>query len=112
MQNVARSYTSIIIPRRQRKISEDWQLQLFQLNLHYGKRKSSLPPFHIHDTSENVCKYNASVTCRLSCLDEELLLLRDREEIFCDMAEPRSSELILLQVCRVQATAGVQRTLL
>lgn len=110
MENVARSYTSIIIPRRQRKISEDWQLQLFQLNLHYGK--SSLPPFHIHDISENVCKYNASVTCRLSCLDEELLLLRDREEIFCDMAEPRSSKLILLQVCRVQATAGVQRTLL
>lgn len=44
------------------------------------------------------------VTCRLSCLDEELLLLRDKEEIFCDMAELRSSEPILLQTgqCRLQ----------
>lgn len=38
------------------------------------------------------------VTCRLSCLDEELLLLRDREEIFWDMlAKLRSSEAIVLQ---------------
>lgn len=30
-------------------------------------------------------------TCRLSCLDEELLLLRDKE-IFCDMTDVCSSE--------------------
>lgn len=43
------------------------------------------------------------VTCRLSCLDEELLLLRDREDIFWDMAEVRSSEPISLQAgqCRL-----------
>lgn len=35
------------------------------------------------------------VTCLLSCLDEELLLLRDRDEIFCDMVELRSSEPIV-----------------
>lgn len=40
------------------------------------------------------------VTCRLSCLEEELLLLRDREDIFCDMAELRSSEPISLQTGR------------
>ena len=43
------------------------------------------------------CLQLVCVTCRLSCLDEELLLLRDREDIFCDMAELRSSEPISLQ---------------
>lgn len=52
------------------------------------------------------------VTCRLSCLDEELLLLRDRDDIFCDMAELRSSEPISLQTWPVQATAGVPGTFL
>lgn len=43
------------------------------------------------------CCQLVCVTCRLSCLDEELLLLRDSEDIFCDMAELRSSEPISLQ---------------
>lgn len=50
------------------------------------------------------CLWLVCVTCRLSCLDEELLLLRDKEEIFCDMAELRSSEPISLQSrqCRLR----------
>lgn len=48
------------------------------------------------------------VTCRLSCLDEELLLLRDREEIFWDMlAKLRSSEPIVVQAGPAAATAVV-----
>lgn len=49
------------------------------------------------------CLQLVCVTCRLSCLDEELLLLRDREDIFWDMAELRSSEPITLQTgqCRL-----------
>lgn len=50
----------------------------------------------------------SQLSCRLSCLDEELLLLRDREEIFCDMAELRSSEPISPQT--VQATTGAAGT--
>lgn len=56
---------------------------------------------HIHSVFE------WCVTCRLSSLDEELLLLCDREVIFCDMAELRSSEPIALQNARPeQATDG------
>lgn len=53
------------------------------------------------------CLQLLCVTCRLSCLDEELLLLRDREDIFCDMAELRSSEPISMQTGQCRATAGV-----
>lgn len=59
MQNVARSTTSLTIPRRQRKISEDWQLQLFQLNLHYGGKKN---PAFLPSTYMTPAKTSVSIT--------------------------------------------------
>ena len=64
--------------------------------LQYDRKHSSASLLFMHLTTRNYL-YNVSVTCLLSCLDEELLLLRDRDEIFCEMAELRSSELILRQ---------------
>lgn len=74
------------------EIPADWQFYLQCTNCTIRKEVCNVTA----ETQElDACK--SCVTCRLSCLDEELLLLRDREDIFCDMAELRSSEPISLQ---------------